>query len=177
MTTVEIEIKFGDDLDGLRRRLEDGSGVRRALGRLLDSTAEAAQSFAQIDAPKDTTRLASHIGRVEADLQPSGAIQARVGVAPVHQLPGGQIGPLREKQSDYPFFVHEGTGVFGALHRRIVPRRAKAMRFFGRTGLRYALSVAGQKPQPYIGDAFHEVQPFLEARIPEAIREILDGRL
>lgn len=170
-----IEVRPDGDLESLRRRLGNTGHVRRAMGDVLDETARLGAQIAESESPRGRGGLiARAISSQHATMQTSGAIQAAVGVKSVSVLAGGRSGPLRDKQSDYPFFVHEGTGVFGKFHRRITPVRARAMRFIGRSGLVYALSVAGQRPNPYIGRAYEEIQAYIPQRLDEMVHRILD---
>lgn len=144
---------------------------------MLDDVARRAQTLAEAAAPKDTTRLVRKISRVPATRQASGVVQARVGVGPINSVGLGVAGPLRENQANYPYFVHQGTGIYGALHRMIRPRHALMMRFFGRRGLVFARSVAGQRPQPYIGRAYDGIIPSIPGSIDGMIGEVVDGHV
>lgn len=54
----------------------------------------------------------------------------------------------------YAIWVHEGTGVYGEYHTPIVPRSSKYM-IFHHLGKRWRVkSVLGQKPQPFLTEAF-----------------------
>lgn len=75
----------------------------------------------------------------------------------------------------YPYYVHEGTGLYGKLSRLIRPRRAKAMRWVGRTGLMFAKTTKGQRPQPYVGEAFQDLQSYIPQRLDMMVRRILYG--
>lgn len=165
---VDIEVIRSGDIDRLRESLGNSRGVESALERFVNSSAMVAQSFAELNAPKKTKKLMGGIERDKADKMNSGAIQAAVGVQPV-----AVNSPANE---DYPYFVHQGTGLFGKYHKLIRPVRAKAMVFFGRTGWVVAKTVKGQRPQPYMGDAFHELQTIIPHQIDGLVDDILGGR-
>lgn len=160
--TVLIEHEhLGDDLDAVRRRLGDSGHVRRAMGDLLDESARLGAESARLHAPRRSDALERAISSEHATLQPSGSLEAVVGVAPV-------------EGRSYPLYVHEGTGLFGHFRRRISPRRSRAMRFVGRTGVVYARSVAGQRPRPYLAEAFEDVKLYADQRIDSMVRRILE---
>jgi hypothetical protein len=84
----------------------------------------------------------------------------------------------------YPIYVHEGTGLFGRLHRRIVARRSSVMVFpgggqpwpthFGRTGTVVKTSVKGQRAQPYMAAAYEEAKVYVEAHLDELFNRLVD---
>lgn len=58
----------------------------------------------------------------------------------------------------YAGWVHHGTGLYGSYGQRIYPRRSRFLRFTLKNGtLIYARSVRGQRPQPYLTRALHDV--------------------
>jgi HK97 gp10 family phage protein len=63
-----------------------------------------------------------------------------------------------EATAPYALFVHNGTGIYGPRGRPIVPVRARVLAFPGRDGrMVFARSVRGQRPQPFLTNALHEV--------------------
>lgn len=57
----------------------------------------------------------------------------------------------------HAIWVHEGTGLYGPKHRLIRPRTAPFM-VFNWVGVQWRLrTVKGQKPQPYLREAFEEI--------------------
>lgn len=56
---------------------------------------------------------------------------------------------------EYAIYVHEGTGLYGPKHRRIVPRTKRYLRFRpqGTQRFVYARSVKGMRPNPFLVDA------------------------
>lgn len=69
----------------------------------------------------------------------------------VRGLPTARVGtPLRRAR-----WIHDGTGIYGPRHTRIVPRRARFLRFKPK-GLRryiYVRSVKGMPANPFLTDA------------------------
>lgn len=80
----------------------------------------------------------------------SGSLFARV----VHRngLPIGQVGtPLRRG-----FWLDQGTGIYGPRRQRIVPKRAKYLRWTTRTGrVVFARSVKGIKPTKFLRNSLN----------------------
>jgi hypothetical protein len=101
---------------------------------------------------------------------------ARFGVQPV-------MNPGRGSRL-YPIYVHEGTGLFGRLHRVITPRRSPVMVFpgggkpwpvlIGRTGVVVKRSVRGQRAQPYMAHAYEEAAAYVGAHLDEMVERMLD---
>jgi len=61
---------------------------------------------------------------------------------------------------DYALYVHDGTGLFGPLHRLIRPVNKKVLRWKtrggsgkSRKGYTYSLTSRGMKPNPFLKDA------------------------
>jgi phage gpG-like protein len=56
---------------------------------------------------------------------------------------------------EYAIFVHDGTGLYGPKHRRIVPRTKRYLRFRPKGTKRfiYTKSVKGMRPNPFLVDA------------------------
>lgn len=54
----------------------------------------------------------------------------------------------------YARFVHDGTGIYGPLQRKITPRRKKAL--YWKDAAHPVKSVRGQKPQPFLAEAVEE---------------------
>lgn len=55
----------------------------------------------------------------------------------------------------YAIFVHEGTGIYGPRHRRIVPTHARFLRFHlkGERSYTYVRSTAGMRGNPFLARA------------------------
>lgn len=55
----------------------------------------------------------------------------------------------------YDLFVHEGTGLFGPLKRRIVPKTKRVLRWLNGAGVAvFARSTKGQRPNRFMDRAF-----------------------
>lgn len=56
---------------------------------------------------------------------------------------------------EYAVWVHDGTGLYGPLHRPITPRTKRYLRFkpHGSSTYVYARSVKGMRPNPFLADA------------------------
>jgi hypothetical protein len=67
-----------------------------------------------------------------------------------------QIDITVAREPRHAIWVHDGTGIYGPHRSPIVPRRAKNLVFRShKTGRRFVLpSVKGQKPQPFLDEAF-----------------------
>jgi hypothetical protein len=142
--------------------------ARHGLADLLDESVRIGEHSAKLYAPKRTRKLEDAISSTPAHERADfGVIEASVGVDPVD-------GDLGGANNDYPFFVHGGTGLFGPLMRAILPKRAKRMVFFDRQHV-VARSVRGQRPQPFIEEAFEEVDQYVDGRIDLLVDEIVVG--
>lgn len=81
------------------------------------------------------------------------------------------------EQPEHAKWVHGGTGLFGPHRTPIVSRTpGKLLVFIGRRGKVATLSVRGQRPQPYLEDAFFEVDrdyvPLRLERLQRAINAL-----
>jgi hypothetical protein len=115
-----------------------GGVARDLLRRGLRVETQAKRNLGGIGGPKriDTGRLRASI---------STNLVTRNGVPTV--LVGTNV--------NYALFVHNGTGIYGPMHRPIRPRRAKFLRFRPRTSRRfvYARQVRGMLPNPFLKNA------------------------
>lgn len=138
------------------------------MGDLLNEAARVGEQSAKIYVPKGKSRRAERaIGRTLAHITASGAMEAATGVS--------EVNAIGSESRRYPYDVHEGTGVYGHLKRRITSPTGKRMRFLGRTGILYRLSVRGQEAQPFIAEAYVDVLAFIEQRIDHMVDSILRG--
>lgn len=63
--------------------------------------------------------------------------------------------------ADYILFVIKGTGIHGPHNTPIVPKHKRYLRFKNRNGdIVYARSVQGQKPNPFLANAFRAACPW-----------------
>jgi hypothetical protein len=171
-----MSIEVGTDvigLDDIRARLGDSGQLRRHTARVLNEATRIGVQSARIYAPKRTTALVRHIRADDVGLSFVGDhVEARFGVSRV--LPRGAGGRFVPGSQTYPLFVHEGTGLFGRLHRVITPRRARYMVFRGRTGLVVARSVRGQRPQPYMREAYEDARAYVEAHLDDMLGRLVE---
>ena len=73
----------------------------------------------------------------------------------------------------YPQF---GTGIYGPLGRRIVPRKAKV--FYNKyTGKYYGRSISGQRPQEYFTKAFNKLKTEAPKNFSQRVMEKLGGSM
>ncbi|HLR97592.1 MAG TPA: hypothetical protein VK053_23935 [Jiangellaceae bacterium] len=113
---------------GLQRLVSD---PRTPTYRQMNRIGRAVQSTAAQLAPVDTGRLRQS---GDTDMRPGrGSLVARVGFSARHAL-----------------WVHEGTGIYGPRRAPIVPRRAQVLAWRDRGGWRYARSVRGMRPRPFL---------------------------
>jgi len=94
-------------------------------------------------------RVASEVASGAKDVAPllSGNLQNDIKVDMDEDKLEASVG--NSKLTPYAVFVHDGTGLYGKYHMRIVPKKGKALK----TPFGYSKSVAGQKAQPYLKDA------------------------
>lgn len=128
------------DLSAVRALLVSPRGgvVQDLMRRGLLVETRAKRNLAGVGGPKriDTGRLRSSI---------STQVVMRDGAPAV--LVGTNV--------RYARWVHDGTGVYGPLRRRITPKRSKVLRFRpgGRGRYVYAKSVAGMRPNAFLRNA------------------------
>ncbi len=75
----------------------------------------------------------------------------------------------------YAQYVHQGTGLFGPHHRKIVPREKKALRFVAGGQILFRRSVRGQRPNPFMDRALETVSPDIPSIVDRAIEAHLGG--
>lgn len=177
---LQLAVQTGslEGIDEIRDRLGDSGNIRRNVTPILREGARVGATAARLHAPRGSTgRLAEEIADDAIVFRLRGDVAtARFGVQPVPN-------PGRGDRL-YPIYVHEGTGLYGRLHRRITPRSAALMRFpgggkpwpvtVGRTGLVKKQSVRGQRPQPYMTFAFEEASAYVNAHLDEMVNRIVD---
>jgi hypothetical protein len=165
-------------IDEIREKLGDSGNVRGAVTPVLRDAARIGTTAARLHAPRGST------GRLSGAIEDDGivfrirgdTVAARFGVQPVGD-------PGRGSRL-YPIYVHEGTGLYGRLHRIITPRRAPAMVFpaggkpwpveIGRTGRVVKRTIRGQRPQPYMNRAYDEAKAYVEVHLDEIFRRLVD---
>ena len=130
-----------------------------------------------IDALDDIGENLSHLARTLAPQGKTGTLRSE-GIGFDHVTPttthvvSGAVGVRRIPR--HAIWVHEGTGVFGHLHRPIFSPRGNLMRFQGSSGRWiHTRTVLGQRPQPFLRDALAALE---QLYIPFRVR-ILAERL
>lgn len=166
-----------EGLDVLRERLGDSGNIRSEVTPMLRRAARLGAEAARREASKGATgRLVDAIADDAIQFRVRGDVAAaRFGVQPVPNPGRGD--------RFYPLAVHEGTGMFGRLHRIITPRRAKVMVFpgggkpwpvrSGATGNVRKFAVRGQRANPYMTRGFEEAAAYVEAHLDEMINDIV----
>lgn len=171
-----MSIEVGTEVIGLeqvRDRFGNTSQIRRDTARVLNEAARIGAQSARIYAPKRSGALASHIKDDSVRFTIADErIEARFGVERVFTRGAG--GRFTSGSQIYPLFVHEGTGLFGHLNRLITPRRGEYMVFLGRTGLIRTQSTRGQRPQPYMTEAFEDARAYIEAHLDDMVERLID---
>ncbi len=150
------------------------------IGPLLDKVLACMRQIRQamvgglkgllIDVAARTTRRASgEVLKVR-----SGHLRRSIGPPVVQETATGAEGELAVTAHHAPFLE------FGTRPYRIVPRRAKALRFIDRTGrLRFARSVnhPGLRPRPFFGPSWNEVMagpPSARDRLSQALQRTIN---
>lgn len=165
-------------LEHVRERLGNSGQVNRQIGRVLNEAARIGVAVARAEAPKDSHRLVDAIREDNIQFTTAqGFIEASFGVGRVSRatrdergrFTGSTGGALR-----YPLWVHEGTGLYGHFHRAITPKRAKAMRFVGRTGIVVTKSVRGQRPQPFMRQGYEAARAYIDSHLDDLVNNLFE---
>jgi hypothetical protein len=167
MLITEVSVSpRSDSIEDVERRLGDTTSVRGAIADTLDETTRVAEQTIELFAPEGRTRgLKGAVGHTPARSEMDGTIVARAGV--------GEVASAKSGSRRYPYDVHEGTGLYGHLKKRIRSPTGKVMRIPGPTGIAYATSTQGQKAQPFVAEAVPDVEGYLEQRFDPMVRRIL----
>jgi len=80
----------------------------------------------------------------------------------------------RSKGAPYPWYVHEGTGIYGPKNMPIKPKKMPFLQWRTCDGRWHrAKEIRGQRPQPFLDDAITKVLPevpdIMRRRIAEAL--------
>lgn len=176
--TIQVGIERIDGLDEVRARFGDSSQINRRIDEVLNRAAHVGVESARVHAPKDQGLLAKAISEDSVRFAAQQEfIEASFGVNPVSRATRGAGGRFTGSTSgarNYPLWVHEGTGLYGRLHRLITPRRARYMRFVGHTGLVFARTTKGQRPQPYMLEGFEDASRYIEAHLDAMVGRLIE---
>lgn len=161
-------IVVGDD--------EAKRGLRRAQGAIDDWLYEMADRVAFQAADRLRLHAPGAIDRlVEVDLvdeQRPGHFESRAGVVP-SSFPSDQGRGITSDSSEYPVFVDQGTGIYGARRTPIIAPPGNLMgpiRYQGRTI--YIKSFRGQIAQHFSDKAFEDTVSWVPAQIELALPEL-----
>lgn len=175
---IGIQTEKTEGIDVLRDHLGNTGQLRKNVTPILREGARVGSAAARGAAPKGATgRLGDQIAddaivfRIRDDLA-----TARFGVQPVPN-------PGRGSRL-YPLFVHEGTGLYGRMHRLIASKRGNLMVFpgggkpwptmFGTTGKVVKLTVRGQHPQPYMRVGYEAASAYVESQLADLLNRLVD---
>lgn len=140
MATVSYSHRL--DLAAVRRLLTSPTGgvTRDLLRRGLLVETQAKRNLGGVGGPK----------RID-----TGRLRASIATQMVHR--NGNPAVLVGSNINYAILVHEGTGVYGPLHRPIRPKRAKRLRFRPKGSRRfvYARQVRGMPANRFLANALH----------------------
>lgn len=141
----------------------------------MEDISVALEGAARANAPTRTSNLVRNIQRANVHRTGANTFQGAIGV---------------NRQAPYGLFVEEGTGIFRPGGHPITPKSGRWLvfrdpgtvnTFFSnqrlfhprRKGLVFARSVRGQRPQPFMEEAYHEiVRTYAPARLEKLKQEI-----
>jgi hypothetical protein len=175
--TIVVGIDRIDGLEEVRARLGDSGQVRRRMADVLNEATRIGVESARVHAPKDQRLLVNAISKDSIQFTAGQEfIEASFGVSPVSRATrgaGGRFTGSSEGSRIYPLYVHEGTGLYGRLHRLIRPKRARAMVFVGRTGLVVRRTIKGQRPQPYMEHGYQDARAYIDAHLDDMVDRLV----
>ena len=124
-----------------------------------------------------------HAGIQAGLLRAAGAVEARA-VEEAPRVTGNLVDAIRKyiegsrarisATAPYSIFVHEGTGLYGPLKRKIFPKEKKALAFVYGGKQIVVRSTKGQKPNPFMARALEKVKPPIAEIINQAIRDFVE---
>ena len=141
--------------------------VHRMTVDIVDDVVEHAGAAVRERAPGSIAGLVEQHGATVLD---PGIIHGVVGVTPAHE--GGERGKTFVQTGsdprDYPFYVHQGTGVFGEFGTPITVPSPGFMQIDFPDGRVRTRQVEGQRPQPFVEEAFEETADWIPIRLASA---------
>jgi len=147
----------GIDINGLaklQRKIKDDKVIGPPMKRAMMRSAFTVERNAKIEAPVDAGRLRSDIKSI-FEMRKSFPRWARIGPSVF-----------------YAPFVEFGTGIYGPLHRRIVPTTKKALAFTWH-GVRIVVrSVKGMRPRPFMAKGVKRSRGPIRVEFDRAMADI-----
>jgi hypothetical protein len=161
-TTLDVRVESNVDRLSARR-------VHEGIVELAESIGADSADFMRVIVPKDTGRLAEHVGHsFFEDLM--GRMEVRVGVRPIEDAAVKRYQtatkdlpvPGEQRAEYYPLYVDRGTGIFGETGTPIFARRAHNMRFDDAEGVTiFRHEVAGQRPAHFMLETYAAARVFV----------------
>lgn len=130
-----IRISISPALEKLAKKME--TDVDGAIAAGMTNLVETVEANA-VKIEKSHVRTSNLINSISSHIENNG----RKGVV--------------EATAKYAVFVHDGTGIYGPYHTRIVPKTAKALKI---PGIGYRKSVKGFKGRPFMDMALLQIKP------------------
>jgi hypothetical protein len=158
-----IEFKFEDESNiRLKIRRYERAQKQRAQN-LLEDIGEHAKRHLQAVAPRDQGYLYRHIDRSAIQFYPGGA-----GGGGEYRTTVG----IKRGTSKHPFYVEQGTGIYGDKGAMITPISHSHMTFYGEGAGRilHKKTVKGQKAQRFFYSTWNEVQGYAAGRMLAQLR-------
>jgi hypothetical protein len=161
MADFKVEL-HGDD--ALMRRLVVGNDrAKSAVAELVDDLATRGEHYIRLYAPSYSGELMRRIGRTPVRGHGPAGMEAVVGV--------------HRGMSNYPLFVHRGTGIYGRTGQFIQPSKPGGVLTFQKRGepRRFKKWVRGQEEQPFVRRAYELMIPYARLRMAHVV-DRLDTR-
>ncbi len=97
----------------------------------------------------------------------------RINESEMRWVPGGSHGGgsweksvgVRGNEPGYPWYVHTGTGLYGPHRSMITPTHAASMKFHWKGRYWDLERTRGQKPQPFVRDAYEDAKLYAQGSI------------
>jgi HK97 gp10 family phage protein len=109
-----------------------------------------------------------------------GTLRRSIVSTPMEELGRLVLGKVIQDETvaHYGKFVEYGTGIYGPKGQPIRPRTAKVLAWKDKSapkGMRFARSVKGMRPRPYMHPAFEENKDKVKAVLQEEIIKAIQG--